>query len=498
MQTRTSGILLHPTSLPGRYGIGDLGDQAHGFVDFLASAGQGLWQVLPLGPTGYGDSPYQSFSAFAGNPLLISLDRLRDQGLLDPGELADYPTLDDGSVDFGAVIPLKLTRLQRAHQRFQRDASTEQRNALEHFTAQNSDWLADYALFRALKEAHHGQPWDRWEGALVRRDPEALARCRRELADTVDFQIFMQYLFQRQWTDLRRYAHGKQVKLIGDIPIFVAHDSADVWAHQGRFQLDQQGHCTVVAGVPPDYFSADGQLWGNPLYRWDVLAAEGYQFWLERVRRQLAMVDYIRLDHFRGFAAYWEVPGDADNARGGHWVQGPGMALFDTLRDALGGLPLIAEDLGEITDDVYELRDGLGLPGMGVLQFGFEPTDLGSPHTPHNVRHAQVLYTGTHDNDTTLGWWHQQTPEIRDHVCRYLACEPDTMPWPMIRAAWASVADMALMPLQDLLGLGGEARFNTPGKQGGNWGWRFRESELDGALADQLRALSELYDRRPR
>lgn len=494
---RTSGVLLHPTSLPGPHGIGDLGDAAFRFVDFLHQAGQGLWQMLPLGPTGYGDSPYQLFSAFAGNPLLISLEKLQQDGWLSATDLADYPQLDDCQVDFGRVIPLKLERLQQAHRRFRDTASANQREDFSRFCTEQAEWLADYALFRALKDAHEGRPWDTWEEALIQRDPVTLAKYRQQLAEAIEWHSFMQFLFDRQWHALRAYAHRRQVKLVGDMPIFVAHDSADVWAHQQRFQMDKQGRCTVVAGVPPDYFSADGQLWGNPLYRWDTLAAEGYRFWLERIRRQLAMVDVIRLDHFRGFAAYWEVPGDALNARQGRWVPAPGLELFQTLRQELGGLPLIAEDLGEITEDVYALRDELELPGMAVLQFGFAPDDPGSPHKPHNFRPAQVVYTGTHDNDTTLGWWQQQPTPIREHLCRYLACEAEAMPQALIRSAWASVATMALVPMQDLLALGSEARLNTPGQAGGNWAWRYREADLSMELAEGLRNLSVCYERFP-
>lgn len=497
---RTSGILLHPTSLPGPFGIGDLGPAANRFVDFLAAAGQGLWQVLPLGPTGYGDSPYQCLSAFAGNPLLISPELLAADGWLDASDLgtADFPS---GVVDFGQVRRWKSGMLRTAFQRFVRLATARQKAEFSEFCHCHQGWLDDCVLFFAVKEHHQNRPWTEWRPELGLRERSVLEQWGRAHASELDFHRFLQFLFFRQWQALREYANRKGIRLLGDVPIFVAHDSSEVWGHSEWFHLDSKGNPTQVAGVPPDYFSATGQRWGNPLYRWDRLAADGYSFWIERLRAVCELVDLVRIDHFRGFAGYWEIPAHEETAMNGRWVQGPGLGLFEVLRDALGtDLPLIAEDLGIITEDVKELREQLGLPGMAILQFAFEPSDDGfgvSDYLPHNHRYNLAVYTGTHDNDTVLGWWGQQPEALRSWVRAYLGTDGSEIHRDLIRCALASVARYAIFPLQDLLGLGAEGCMNRPGKAQGNWTWRFREDDLNSTLAPELKDLTELYGREP-
>lgn len=495
-ETRTSGILLHPTSLPSQWGIGDLGAAAYAFVDFLQAAGQQRWQVMPLGPTGYGDSPYQSFSSFAGNPLLISPELLAADGLLAEEDLADAPAFPAHAVDYGAVIPYKQTLLRRSFARFMAGASAEQRQALDDFRAAHAVWLDDYALFMALKQRHGGAGWAAWDADLARHHPDAVQRAAHELSDDVTFHAYAQFQFFRQWERLRQYANERGVKIIGDIPIFVAYDSADVWGNRELFHIGEDNLPTVVAGVPPDYFSATGQLWGNPLYRWEAHAQQGYRWWIERLRAVFALVDIVRLDHFRGFAAYWEVPAGEETAINGRWVPGPGKALFEAARAALGDLPIIAEDLGVITPDVEELRDECGFPGMKVLQFAFGGTSE-NPYLPHNYERRSVVYTGTHDNDTTAGWWSTLDERTRSHVQLYLGRSGEDISWDFIRVALASVSDTAIVPLQDVLGLGSEARMNLPGRAQGNWSWRYTPDALNPALAERLRLLTELYGRQP-
>ena len=479
---RTSGIVLHPTSLPGPFGIGDLGPGAYRFVDFLAAAGQGLWQMLPLGPTGYGDSPYQCLSAFAGNPLLISPELLLEEGWIDAADLDSPVSLPD-RVEFGQVGEWKSVLLARAGANFLERATPDDRAALAEFCRDQAQWLDGYALFAALKTSHELRPWTEWPAGLSRREPKALAEWSDVNAEAIGFQCFLQFVFARQWQRLRTYANGRGVRLIGDAPIFVAQDSSEVWSHPRWFHLDGCGVPTVVAGVPPDYFSPTGQRWGNPLYRWDRLAADGYGFWVERLRHLLGLVDLVRIDHFRGFAGYWEIPGEEATAIHGRWVPGPGRDLFHALGRALGeDLPLIAEDLGVITKDVEDLRDGLKLPGMAILQFAFEPTTNGfgqNAYLPHNHRRRLVVYTGTHDNETIAGWWAGLEEPIRDHVRRYLDSDGTEVHWDLIRAALSSVADAALFPLQDLLGLGSEACMNRPGTMQGNWTWRLTRGCAD-------------------
>lgn len=508
MLERASGILLHPTSLPGPYGIGDLGPSAFQFIDWLADSGCKLWQILPLGPTGYGDSPYQCFSAFAGNPYLISPEFLLRDDLLHPNDLAEKPDFPDDDVDYGRIIPWKLNLLERAFIRF-KSGSGPGRQEYDHFRAENVSWLPDYALFMAIKEAYGGGSWSGWPEPLRKRDPDVLTEAAKRHADAVERFTFYQFVFARQWAALRDHAHERDIRIIGDIPIFVAYDSADVWANPELFYLDEAGLPTVVAGVPPDYFSRTGQLWGNPLYRWDVLKDRDYDWWIARFRAILQQVDIVRLDHFRGFAGYWEIPAENTTAEEGRWVPGPGEDFLAAIKSALVetsdgpgvSLPIIAEDLGEITPDVIELRDQFDLPGMKILQFGFTGPD--NKFLPHNYPTTNcVAYTGTHDNDTARGWFETAPEDERDFARRYLDCELSDgsgnshgFPWNLARAAWGSVAVFALAPMQDLLGLGTEARMNYPSKLGGNWSWRMSKEQLSPELQEQLREINYLYRR---
>lgn len=491
---RSSGILLHPTSLPGPYGIGDLGPESFGWVDFLVKSGCSLWQILPLGPTGYGDSPYQCFSAFAGNPYLISPDRLIEDGLLGVEDLSDLPDLPEEQVDFGPVIRWKLALLDRAFGNFQEKGLEGLGAQFSRFCQSQAFWLEDFSLFMALKEANGGGSWVDWPAGLRNREEKALENARREFASEIDRQRFRQFLFFRQWRDLKRYASQKNVKIIGDIPIFVAHDSADVWSHPELFFLNKRGRPTVVAGVPPDYFAKTGQLWGNPLYRWDVHAQTGYSWWIERIRSVLDLVDFIRLDHFRGFAGYWEVPAKEKTAERGQWVPGPGEKFFEEVSQALGNLPIIAEDLGNITPDVIAMRERFGLPGMRIVQFAFHG-DPAEPFLPHNHVQNSVVYTGTHDNDTVQGWYERVLEKERDFYRRYLGRDGHDVAWDMIRATWMSVGVFAVAPMQDFLNLGNEARMNYPGNPSGNWSWRMTHDAQSELLSARLRELNFLYSR---
>jgi 4-alpha-glucanotransferase len=493
--SRSGGILLHPTSLPGPYGIGDLGPQAYRFVDWLVSTGCKLWQILPLGPTGYGDSPYQCFSAFAGNPYLISLEALLEDGLLKQDDLADMPEFDAARADFGSLIPWKLGVLQAAFSHLS-SVSSELHKEFDRFRAENASWLGDYALFMSLKEANGGGAWSGWDASLRKRKNSALARARKDHAGNIARHSFYQFLFFRQWSKLRAYANEQGITIIGDIPIFIAYDSADAWGNPDLFFLDQDSLPTVVAGVPPDYFSATGQLWGNPLYRWDVHKASGYAWWLERFRSVLQFVDVVRLDHFRGFAGYYEIPYGAPTAETGQWVTGPGKDFFDAISGELaepesGTLPIIAEDLGVITPDVVQLRDSLHLPGMRIMQFGFSGAE--NPFLPHNYVTNCVAYTGTHDNDTACGWFDSAPPDERKFALRYLKSDGTDFAWDLIRGVWSSVAVYAVAPMQDVLSLGTEARMNYPSRLGGNWEWRMKEEDMSVANAERLRELNELY-----
>lgn len=493
---RASGILAHPTSLPGRFAVGDLGLGALGFLDYLVASGQRIWQTLPLGPTGFGDSPYSLLSAFAGNPLLIAPESLLAERLLDEGDLADAPAFDPATVDFEAARPWKTLLLQRSYLRFQHYKDVALRESFQAFCDEQRDWLDDYALFLALKAHFGGAAWTDWPRPYTMREPDALASARATLADEIALHRYTQFLFFRQWSELRAQAHARGIRLMGDLAIFIAHDSADVWAHQDLFHLDNTGHPTVVAGVPPDYFSETGQRWGNPIYRWDALAADGYRWWIARVRQALQLQDFLRLDHFRGFEAYWEIPGEAETAVSGHWEPGPGEALFSAIRDALGDVPFVAEDLGVITPEVVALRKRLKLPGMRVLQFGFG-SDASNGFLPHNYTRNTVVYTGTHDNDTTRGWFASMAPSERDHALAYLRSNERDIVWDMIRAAEASVAQIAIVPLQDALELGSEARMNYPSKPEHNWAWRCPLDLLTPAVAARLAELATLYGRAP-
>lgn len=490
---RRSGVLLHPTSLPGPHGMGELGAHALRWLDVLAAAGQRVWQVLPLGPTGYGDSPYQSFSSFAGNPYLISLERLRDEGWLTYEDL-DGNGFDQRRIDFGPVIARRLDALGRAARAWFDGADAAERAALAGFRARSSPWLDEFTLFMALKETQEGRPWSEWPAPLRDREPAALAEARARYQDAIARHALWQYWFDAHWRTVRARAAEFGIAVLGDVPIFVAYDSADTWADQQLFHLDDTGQPTVIAGVPPDYFSATGQRWGNPLYRWKRHADTGFAWWIQRVQRTLELVDVLRVDHFRGFEAFWEIPASEPTAVAGRWVKGPGQPLFDALRAALGELPIVAEDLGVITAGVEKLRDDNRLPGMKVLQFAFAG-DASDPYLPHNYPSNAVVYTGTHDNDTTAGWYAQAPANERDLVRRYLARDDTNVAWELWRLAQASVADTAIAPLQDLLGLGPEARMNVPGAASGNWGWRFAWADLPDWFAPQLRAMAELYGR---
>jgi 4-alpha-glucanotransferase len=499
---RAAGVLLHPTSLPGRHGIGDLGAEAHAFVDFLAATGQRWWQILPLGPTGYGNSPYQSTSSFAGNHLLINIDDLARRGWLTPEAVLREARSPSDHVDFDAASVLKAGSLRLAYEGFK---AQDDDPKFEEFITANSGWLDDFVFYQALKDMHAGDPWYQWEPELVERKPAAMAAWRARLAEGIRYHEFVQYAFEIQWQELRAACQVQGLMLIGDLPIFVAHDSADVWANPELFYLDKAGQPLIVAGVPPDYFSETGQLWGNPLYRWDAHAADDYAWWAARLRFLLGRVDIVRIDHFRGFEAYWEIPAGSTTAASGRWVEGPASKFFDAMRRRLGNLPLIAEDLGVITPGVEALRDEFSLPGMRVLQFGFG-TDSGlEKHLPHRFLPHCVVYTGTHDNDTTKGWftstdvattqsWEEIQAE-RAYARRYIDTNGDEIHWDLIRLAFSSVADTAVIPLQDILGLDSRARMNLPGKAEGNWLWRFQHGQLDRQAQDRYAELTALYSR---
>lgn len=493
---RQAGILLHPTSLPGPDGIGDLGPAAYQWVDSIKRAGFTLWQVLPLGPTGYGDSPYQCFSAFAGNPYLVSPSILLEEGLLHRSDLADRPTFPIDHVDYGSTIQWKNRLLQLAYDRFFQVHPPLLTDEFNDFQEEQKNWLQDFSTFMAIKEHVGGNAWNEWPEDLRKRAPEALKSFQEENAQKINYQQFLQFLFARQWKQLHSYVNEIGIKIIGDIPLFVAYDSADVWANPDLFFLDPEGDPQFVAGVPPDYFSSTGQLWGNPLYKWEYHRQTEYAWWIARIKSTLSLFDFIRLDHFRGFAGYWEIPAGMPTAEKGRWVKGPGAHFLSRVSEVLGSLPIIAEDLGEITPDVIDLRDKFNLPGMKIFQFSFasDPTD---PFLPHNYPVNCVAYTGTHDNDTTIGWYNA-APEVEKDFCRrYLACDSNGIPWEMIRAVWQSVARIAVAPLQDFLSLDTSARMNYPGRLGGNWGWRMRDSGLSDELITRIREINWLYNRLP-
>jgi len=503
---RASGILLHPTSLPGRFGIGDLGSEAYRFADFLMSTGQRLWQMLPPCPLGYGDSPYQCLSVFAGNPLLISLEKLIEDSLLEPDDLEGTPPLPENRVDYGAVIEFKVPLLKKSFERFQSKASPTERKQFKAFCQQNASWLEAYSLFMALKEAHGLAAWNTWEEDIREQQPKSLERWSKKLDHEIRCHKYQQYQFFKQWSELKKYCNEHGIRLIGDMSIFVALDSAEVWSHPEMFYLDNSGKPTVVAGVPPDYFSKTGQLWGNPLYRWDIMAKDGYDWWIERFRATRALVDIIRLDHFRGFEKYWEIPGTDTTAMNGRWVTGPGAEFFENVQRALGALPIIAEDLGVITPEVEALRDQFGFPGMRVLQFAFGNDPMADDYKPHNYPRNCVVYTGTHDNNTTLGWFRgkdiEDTTQSREEreaerllALKYIGSDGTEINWDFIRLALMSVADIAIIPMQDVLGLDSTARMNLPGRTEGNWRWRFTFDMVTEKIRDRLRELAMLYGR---
>jgi 4-alpha-glucanotransferase len=504
---RRAGILLHPTSLPCPAGIGDFGPEAYRFLDFLKQSGNKLWQVLPLNPTGYGDSPFQCFSAIAGNPLLISLERLTERGVLSQEDLESRPFFPSNKVDYGAAHHFKVPILTKAAATFLKRANGNERTDFERFCRTNANWLDDFALFMACKNAHDGVRWTEWTADIAAREPHALHEWTLRYAAEIDVIKHWQFEFFQQWQALRSYAHGHGIRIIGDVPIYVAHDSADVWANRELFCLDSQGNPTRVAGVPPDYFSATGQLWGNPIFNWKLLKRTGYKWWVERFRAAFRLYDIVRIDHFRGFEAYWEVSATESTAMNGRWIKGPGTELFSTLQEELGELPIIAENLGVITPEVEQIRHQFGFPGMAILQFAFGNDPQGPSFRPHNYVRNLVAYTGTHDNDTTLGWRNskgtidsirtsEDVAKERVFARTYLGCADDEpINWAMIRTVLASVADTAIIPLQDVLGLGTEARMNLPGTSRGNWRWRFLPGVLSSELAKRLRELNEAYDR---
>jgi 4-alpha-glucanotransferase len=503
---RASGILLHPTCLAGPHGVGDFGAEAFAFVDFLKDAGQKLWQVLPLNPTGYGDSPFQCFSAHAGNHLLISLEKLREQGILEAADLRGQPEFPQEHVDFGRVIEWKTPLLKTAAARFFNNASGDQRRLFDEFRAANASWLPDFALFMACKEEHGGVAWNKWPRDIAQRTASGLSSASARLRDAARAVEYWQFEFFRQWQQLRSYAQQAGIRVIGDIPIYVALDSADVWTNREYFQLSEDGQPLKIAGVPPDYFSATGQCWGNPIYRWDRLKQSGYRWWIERFRAALELYDGVRIDHFRGFEAYWEIPGSETTAINGQWVNGPGGELFAALEREFGELPIIAENLGVITPEVEAIRERFHFPGMAILQFAFGKDPQGPSFRPHNYARELAAYTGTHDNDTTVGWWNSSgandSTRTAEDVAKeqafaraYLNFKDEPIQWVMIRTIEASIADLAIVPLQDVLGLGSEARMNLPGTSKGNWRWRCKPGALTPQLASKMRELVLLYDR---
>lgn len=496
MFERSSGILFHPTSLPGKYGIGTLGKEAYAFIDFLKKSRQKLWQIFPLGPTGYGDSPYQSFSSFAGNPYLIDFDLLIEAHLLSEEDLRDVFFGDNEEyIDYGAIYNQKYPLLRRAYENFKSSDNHEMRENLEHFKRENASWLNDYSLYISLKNHFNGLPWNEWAHDIKNREHGAMEHYRNELADDIEYHNFIQFLFFKQWGDVKRYANENGIKIIGDIPIFVAADSSDAWANPEIFLFDEERKPVKVAGVPPDYFSATGQLWGNPLYNWQKLKETNYSWWVERVRANLSTCDIIRIDHFRGFEAYWAVPYGDDTAINGQWEPGPGIDLFNAIKSQLGELPIIAEDLGLMTQGVIDLREATGFPGMKILGFAFDSGEE-NDYLPHTYTKNCVVYTGTHDNDTLIGWFQKAKEEDRQFARDYLnSRSDDEIHWDAIRGAWSSVASMAISPVQDFLGLGSEARINTPGVAAGNWQWRLRHGVLTDELAERIAKLTRVYSR---
>ena len=494
LKERSSGILLHPTSLPGKYGIGSLGKAAFDFIDFLVRSRQTYWQILPLGPTGYADSPYQCFSAHAGNPNLIDLDLLVKSKLLHPDDLVDFPHFSQDRIDYEGIQQTRLPLLKKAFANFSHTADNLEKLAYRNFQKEQSKWINDYALFRAIKANREQKPWYLWEEPLKTREPEALKAIQAALHEETEFHKFLQFIFFRQWMTVKDYAQKHKIRIIGDIPLYVALDSADAWGNPEIFEFDQNLNPIRVGGVPPDYFSETGQLWGNPLFRWDVLGATGYSWWIDRIRTNLQLYDVIRIDHFRGFAAYWAVPYGENTAINGQWITCPGKDFFEVLKKEFGELPIIAEDLGVITPDVEEIRDGFGLPGMKILQFAFDSSEA-NDYIPHNYVKNCIVYTGTHDNDTVVGWFKNASDGDRRYVLDYLNTHDHEIHWSFIRLAFASVAYTAVIPMQDLLGLESHARMNLPGTTQNNWQWRVSADQITPELAARLAHLTSLYGR---
>ncbi|MEA5572800.1 4-alpha-glucanotransferase [Calothrix sp. UHCC 0171] len=495
---RSSGVLLHPTSFPSRFGVGDLGDEAYRFIDFLKEGFQQYWQVLPLGPTGYGNSPYMSYSAIAGNPLLISLDKLQEEHLLADWDFGSIPSFPAHKVDYDQAISYKTHLLKLACQNFKNQAEAKQKKEFTKFCEKKAKWLDDYALFMALKEVNQNASWMQWEPELAKRQPERIAKATQELADLIFYHKFLQFQFFYQWSHLKTYANKQGIEIIGDIPIYVAQDSADVWSNPDIFCLDEEtSEAALMAGVPPDYFSATGQLWGNPVYNWEALQKQNFKWWIQRFEAMLDYVDIIRIDHFRGFEAYWVVEQGEETAENGEWVKAPGDELFAAIRQQLGKLPVLAEDLGVITPEVEQLRDKYEFPGMKVLQFAFG-SDPGNPFLPFNYQRNAVVYTGTHDNDTSVGWWNNANDWEKRNLWMYLgSISNDGIHWDLIRLALSAIANQAIIPLQDIFGLGTDARMNFPGKPEGNWEWRYQPNMLTSDLSTKLRDLTILYGRAP-
>ena len=496
MFERSSGILLHPTSLPGKYGIGSLGKEAYKFVDFLKKSNQKLWQIFPLGPTGYGDSPYQCFSSFAGNPYLIDFDLLIEQNLLTEEDLkgVDFGGNEE-YIDYGAIYNQKYPLLRKAYENFKANENKELKEKLETFKAENSSWLDDYSLYISLKNHFNGLPWNEWEDDIRTRKEAAINKYKAELANEIEYHNFIQFLFFTQWNNVKKYANDNGIKIIGDIPIFVAVDSSDAWANPEIFLFDPELKPVKVAGVPPDYFSATGQLWGNPLYDWDKLKELNYKWWVDRVKANLSTCDIIRIDHFRGFDEYWAVPYGDKTAENGTWCPGPRTDLFNAIKNELGELPIIAEDLGTMTQGVIDLREATGFPGMKILGFAFDSKEE-NDYLPHTYTKNCVVYTGTHDNDTLIGWFTKANEDDKQFARNYLNSRSDNeIHWDAIRGAWSSVANMAIAPIQDFLGLGSEARINTPGLASGNWQWRLKDGVLTDELAERIAKLTKVYSR---
>lgn len=494
---RSAGILLHPTSLPSKFGIGDLGNDAYKFVDFLSKAKQKLWQILPLGPTSFGDSPYQCLSAFAGNPLLISFEKIVEDKICSEKILYDVPDFPEDKVNYGDVIDYKFEILQTIYEEFKATKNKELEKSFLDFCENEKSWLEDYALFVALKDYHEGKPWNEWEKEISQRKDTAVKHFKVFLKDEIEFHKFIQFLFFKQWLELKSFANSKGIQIIGDLPIFVAFDSADVWVNRHLFEVSEDGRALFIAGVPPDYFSPTGQRWGNPHYKWELMEKDDYKWWRERISSLLKMTDIIRIDHFRGFYNYWKIPGDAPTAEKGEWVLGPGEKFFSTLEKYFGKLPIIAEDLGILVPEVYELRDKFGFPGMKILQFAFG-TNGEKKFLPHNFVRNCVVYTGSHDNDTTLGWWNSiqnDGTDTKEFFLDYTGSNGEDICKDIIRLAYSSIADIVIIPLQDFLRLGSATRMNFPGKPDGNWSWRFRWNQINDGLIEEIKRFVDIFER---